>query len=119
VIQEVARTFAARDALRGGDVAGFGAEMTRAHESLRDLFEVSVPELDRLVETAVAAPNVLGARLTGAGFGGCAVILVERGGESELAARLTRDYAGAFGRAPTVEFFGGDAGPREISHDVC
>ncbi|MCY2961399.1 MAG: galactokinase [Planctomycetota bacterium] len=114
VIQEVARTFSARDALRRGDAAGFGAEMTRAHDSLRELFEVSVPELDRLVESAVATPGVHGARLTGAGFGGCAVVLLERGAEADLAARLTRDYEAAFGRAPVVEFFGGDPGPREI-----
>ncbi len=115
VIQEVARTFSARDALRGGDPAGFGAQMTRAHESLRELFEVSVPELDRLVESAVECPGVLGSRLTGAGFGGCAVVLLERGGEAELTARVARDYLDSFGRSPTIEFFGGDPGPREIS----
>lgn len=114
VIEEVERTFSARDALRRGDPAGFGSGMTRAHESLRGLFEVSVPELDRLVESAVATPGVHGARLTGAGFGGCAVVLLERGAEQDLAARLERDYERAFGRAPVVEFFGGDAGPREI-----
>lgn len=114
VIEEVARTFSARDALRAGDAAAFGLQMTRAHESLRDLFEVSVPELDRLVESAIATPGVHGARLTGAGFGGCAVVLLERGGEEELAARMARDYQSAFGRAPTIEFFGGDSGPREL-----
>ncbi len=114
VIEEVERTFSARDALRRGDPAGFGSGMTRAHESLRGLFEVSVPELDRLVESAVATPGVHGARLTGAGFGGCAVVLLERGAERDLAARLERDYERAFGRTPVVEFFGGDAGPREI-----
>jgi galactokinase len=114
VVAEVARTFAARDALQRGDARGFGAEMTRAHASLRELFEVSVPELDRLVESAVATPGVHGARLTGAGFGGCAVVLLERGAEAELAARLVRDYSARFGRAPVVEFYGGDPGPREI-----
>ncbi len=115
VIEEVARTFSARDALRRGDAAGFGAEMTRAHASLREQFEVSVPELDCLVESAVGMPGVHGARLTGAGFGGCAVVLLERGVEAELAERLERDYVRAFGRVPVVEFFGGDAGPREIT----
>jgi len=114
VIEEVARTFSARDALRRGDAAGFGAEMTRAHDSLREQFEVSVPELDCLVESAVSMPGVHGARLTGAGFGGCAVVLLERGAEAELAERLVRGYERAFGRAPVVEFFGGDPGPREI-----
>lgn len=115
VIDEVARTFRARAALDRGDAAGFGVEMTKAHASLRDLFEVSVPELDQLVETAVATPGVHGARLTGAGFGGCVVVLLERDAERDLAARLEREYARAFGRAPVVECFGGDAGPREIA----
>ena len=54
VIREVERTFAARDALRAATRAASDVEMFRAHESLRDLFEVSVPELDRLVESAAA-----------------------------------------------------------------
>jgi galactokinase len=115
VVDEVERTFAARDALQAGDAAGFGARMTAAHESLRRLFEVSVPELDRLVESAVATPGVHGARLTGAGFGGCVVALLERGAEAELTARLTRDFESAFGRAPRVEHYAGDRGPREIA----
>ncbi len=115
VIHEVARTFSARDALRCGDASGFGAEMTRTHASLRELFEVSVPELDVLVDSAVATPGVHGARLTGAGFGGCAVVLLERGAEADVAARLIREFETAFGRAPVVEFFGGDRGPREVT----
>jgi galactokinase len=115
VLSEVARTFAARDALRRGDARGFGAEMVRAHESLRALFEVSVPELDVLVASAVATPGVHGARLTGAGFGGCVVVLLQRGAEEDLEARLGQDFARAFGREPVVAFFGGDAGPREIA----
>jgi galactokinase len=114
VIREVARTFSARDALCRGDAGGFGVEMTRAHDSLRELFDVSVPELDRLVESAVRTPGVHGARLTGAGFGGCAVILLEKGAEEELTRRLRADYAQAFGRPPVVEVYGGDAGPREV-----
>jgi len=114
VIREVARTFSARDALRRGDAGGFGVEMTRAHDSMRELFDVSVPELDRLVESAVGTPGVHGARLTGAGFGGCAVILLEKGAEAELTRRLHADFSATFGRAPVVEVYGGDAGPREI-----
>lgn len=117
VVHEVARTFAARDALVAGDVRGFGAEMFRTHESLRDLFEVSVPELDRLVESARESRVCLGARLTGAGFGGCAVLLIAKGHEAEVSARLVDDFARAFGRPPRIEFFGGDAGPRELVLD--
>jgi galactokinase len=114
VVREVARTFAARAALERGDLAGFGAEMTRAHSSLATLFEVSVPELDTLVAAAGACEGVLGARLTGAGFGGCVVVLLRRGAEAGLVARLQREFQARFGRLPVVEFFGGDAGPREV-----
>ncbi len=114
VVREVARTFAARDALLRGDLAGFGAQMTRAHASLRDLFEVSVPELDTLVEAATACEGVAGARLTGAGFGGCAVVLLRRGAEPELLERLQRAFQARFGRAPSIEFYDGDEGPREV-----
>jgi len=114
VVCEVARTFAARAALLRGDLAGFGAEMTRAHASLRELFEVSVPELDTLVDAAAACEGVLGARLTGAGFGGCVVVLLRRGAETELLGGLEPAFRARFGRSPVVEFFGGDEGPREI-----
>ncbi len=117
VIHEVARTFAARDALLRDDPVGFGAAMTRAHVSLRDLFDVSAPELDQLVESAVACEGVLGSRLTGAGFGGCTVILLRRGAEDELRSRLIADFSTRFGRRPAIGFFGGDAGPREMRLD--
>lgn len=115
VIHEVARTFKARAALRRGDPAGFGAEMFRAHESLREHFEVSVPELDQLVASAADVPGCLGARLTGAGFGGCVVALLEKGREADVAGRMIADFEARFGSAPVVAFFGGDAGPREIT----
>jgi galactokinase len=114
VVREVARTFAARAALVRGDLEGFGLEMTRAHASLRTLFEVSVPELDTLVDAAVTCEGVLGARLTGAGFGGCVVALLRRGAEAELRDRLQRAFQARFARMPVVEFYGGDEGPREI-----
>ncbi|MFN0244210.1 MAG: galactokinase [Planctomycetota bacterium] len=115
VVDEVRRTFRARDALLRGDPSGFGAEMLRAHASLRDLFEVSVPELDQLVESASACAGVLGARLTGAGFGGCVVVLLERGAEERVRARITEDYVRRFHRDPALAIFGGDSGPREVT----
>ena len=114
VIEEVGRTLAARDDLLDGRPAGFGARMTSAHGSLRDLFEVSCPELDCLVETAATVDGVLGARLTGAGFGGCAVILVRRGGEAELNARLTEAFRARFAQEAVVEVYSADRGPREV-----
>jgi galactokinase len=115
VIPEVARTFAARAALERGDVESFGAQMFLTHASLRDLFEVSVPELDTLVDSASRAEGCLGARLTGAGFGGCAVLLVRKGSEASVSARLVREFTARFGRAPQIGFYAGDAGPREIA----
>lgn len=114
VLNEVRRTFEAREGLERGDLNAFGERMTLSHTSLRELYEVSVPELDVLVETARTTPGVLGSRLTGAGFGGCAVILLERGSAGLLQARLEQEFEAHFGRRPTVELFGGDPGPREL-----
>ncbi len=75
VVAENLRVLAARAALERGDAAGFGRLMLASHRSLRDDFEVSTPELDRLVELSRGA-GALGARLTGAGFGGAIVALV-------------------------------------------
>lgn len=77
VVREIARVESAVSALRRSDVRSFGALMFAGHASLRDLFEVSLPELDALVDIAHGLPGCIGARLTGAGFGGCTVNLVE------------------------------------------
>ncbi|MEM7307369.1 MAG: galactokinase [Planctomycetota bacterium] len=114
VAGEVARTFAARDALLRGDVASFGRAITEAHFSLRDLFEVSVPELDCLVEASLEHEGVLGTRLTGAGFGGCTVLLLRTEAAGGLAEHLTEAFRARFGREPAVSIFGGDGGPREL-----
>ncbi len=76
VVGENERVLEACRLLESGDHAGLGALMHEAHVSLRDDFEVSHPVVDRLVETAMEIPGVLGSRLTGAGFGGCTVNLV-------------------------------------------
>ena len=115
VLEEVLRTERARAALAAGDPATFGRMMLAAHRSLRDLFEVSVPELDCLVEIAESCPSVLGARLTGAGFGGCAVFLLRCEGEAELAEAIAAIYPERFGARPELAFFQGDRGPREIA----
>jgi galactokinase len=79
VIAENARTLKAAEALAAGDPVEMGRLMSASHESLRDDYQVSCPELDLLVEIAMAQPGVLGARMTGGGFGGCTVNLVDRG----------------------------------------
>jgi galactokinase len=66
-------------ALRAGDVAAAGRLMTESHASLRDDYAVSTPALDATVARLLATPGVFGARLSGAGFGGCAVALAEPG----------------------------------------
>ncbi|MDP6739023.1 MAG: galactokinase [Planctomycetota bacterium] len=114
VIHEVRRTFEAREFLLAGDPEGMGVCMTQTHESLRSLYEVSCSELDFLVEVAATCPGAFGARLTGAGFGGCTVTLVRRGDEDEVQASLEARFEAEFGRCPTVEVFEGDPGPREI-----
>lgn len=78
VVSENLRVDKAAAAMTRGDFAGFGRLMFESHASLRDDYEVSCPELDRLVELARPLPGVYGARMTGGGFGGCTVNLVRR-----------------------------------------
>ena len=114
VVEEVARARAARAALERGDTAGFGAAMFACHRSLRDLFEVSTPELDLLVDAAAEVDGVLGSRLVGAGFGGATVVLLERGAEADLERHVGARYTELTGRAPRIDFFRPDGGPREV-----
>ena len=79
VVTENERVLRFADALRAGDVAEAGTLMVDAHASYRDDFGASTPAVDALVERLVATPGVHGARLTGGGFGGCVVALVEEG----------------------------------------
>jgi galactokinase len=115
VISENARVAVAVDLLRKGDLARFGNLLVESHRSLRDDYEVTGAELDALVEAALRAPGCAGARMTGAGFGGCAIALV-RG--RDLAA--FREEAGARYREATgieAGFYesGLEDGVREVS----
>ncbi|MED4964261.1 galactokinase [Heyndrickxia coagulans] len=76
-VYENARTLKALDALKRGDLPAFGELINASHRSLRDDYEVTGKELDTLAETAWKQEGVLGARMTGAGFGGCAIAIVE------------------------------------------
>ncbi len=100
VISENARVLELADALRRGDPAPLGALLAASHESLRADFEVSTPELDLLVATAVATPGVVGSRMTGAGFGGCTVSLVDLDVAEQVRDEVCRRYAEASGRTP-------------------
>lgn len=92
VVTEQARVERAVGALRAGNLERLGALMNESHASLRDDFEVSTSELDRLVELAQAEPDVLGARLTGAGFGGCTVNLVRQDAVDVFAVDVVERY---------------------------
>jgi galactokinase len=92
VATECARVRDAAEALRSGDGATLGELMVASHASLRDDFEVSTPALDETVRRLMALPGVLGARLTGAGFGGCVVALCEAGAIDEPAALTGRGW---------------------------
>jgi galactokinase len=69
---------------------------------MRDLFEISVPELDALVDIATATPGVIGSRMTGGGFGGCTVNLVRSGSVDAFRATIEREYPRRTGREPRI-----------------
>jgi galactokinase len=102
VVTENARTLAAADALERGDAARVGELMHESHESLRYLYEVSSPELDTAVEIAWATDGVVGARMTGAGFGGAAVTLVESAAVAGLEKALEEQYPRRTGKQATL-----------------
>ena len=92
VVTEDARVLQSVAALKAGDLTRFGRLMDASHVSMRDDFEISVPQLDVVVETAQAAGSI-GARMTGGGFGGCAIALLPAGEAEALAARVLRVFA--------------------------
>jgi galactokinase len=102
VIRECDRVRRGTALLRAGDSRGFGALMFEGHASLRDLYQVSSPELDALVEIAAGLPGCLGARLTGAGFGGCTINLVEAHNADAFAKALSTAYHNHTGRETEI-----------------
>lgn len=98
-VTEIDRVRRAAACLRAGDAAAFGRLMVQSHASLRDDFLVSCRELDILVEIAMSTPGVHGARMTGAGFGGCIVAACESGRARSLIDRLNAEYPRASGHA--------------------
>lgn len=102
VITENQRVHAAAKALQTGDTERFGHLMYRSHASLRDDYDVSSRELDTLVDLAASRSAVYGARMTGAGFGGCTVNAVRADCADAFPADITRSYADATGIKPEV-----------------
>ncbi len=115
VVGEVERTERAADGLRHNDLAVFGAAMTQAHESMRDLYHVSLPEIDQLVSFAIDVPGCYGSRLTGAGFGGCVVALVDPAAMDEFSKVVPERYEKATGHRTEVMGFRPSGGPVEWS----
>ena len=102
IIEECERVDQGVAMLENKDAAGFGDLMFKCHASLRDLYRVSAPELDILVEIASKQPGCLGARLTGAGFGGCTVNLVETDAASSFIEEIKTGYLKATGKVAKV-----------------
>ena len=110
VVEEICRTELAVKMLENGDVVRFGEVMDQCHVSLRDLYEVSCPELDTMVEIGRSLPGCYGARLTGAGFGGCTVNLVSQSASELFASRLAHDYEQKTGLHPEIYICRADNG---------
>ena len=102
VVKEIARVESALSALRRNDEQAFGALMYSGHTSLSKLYEVSTPELDTLVNLARNLPGCIGARLTGAGFGGCTVNLIHQEATQKFILELGNGYARATSRQAQV-----------------
>jgi galactokinase len=114
VISENDRVQAAVEALQRGDFRKVGQLMDASHASLRDDYEVSSEALDRMVEAMRSHPGCLGARLTGAGFGGCAVALVQAGTEKEVRGTVRERYAKAMNVWPEVYISAPSSGARVL-----
>jgi galactokinase len=98
VVTENARVVQSARAFEGGALAALRGIFSASHSSLRDDYDVSCPELDAMVETALEAPGCLAARMTGAGFGGAVVALVSREGDEQFFAAAARGYQRRVGR---------------------
>jgi len=102
VLRENQRVLQAREAIIGGDLDALGRILLESHASSRDLFENSSPHLDALVELARAAPGCIGAKLTGGGWAGCTVNLVDPARVDAFVASVAEGYRGRFALTPDV-----------------
>jgi galactokinase len=104
VVSECRRVREFAVAMEAGDLSRMGRLLTESHLSLRDHFEVSTPELDHVVamSEALRGEGVLGARLTGGGFGGCAIVLLRREAARTAATELSEAYERRFKRRPSM-----------------
>jgi galactokinase len=115
VISEDLRTVAAEKALEKGDLVELGRLMAEAHKSYSGDFEGSCVEADLMVELAQDIPGLIGARLTGGGFGGCTINLVEQSQAKAFAAELGKRYAAKTGIVPQIHVCHASGGAHKVS----
>lgn len=116
-VYENRRTLKALQELKAGNLEAFGQLMNQSHISLRDDYEVTGVELDSLVDAAWNQPGVIGARMTGAGFGGCAVALVQADEAQRFGANVARSYQAESGLTPNVYVCTATDGARVVGYD--
>ena len=114
-VSENARAKRAADALKAGNLTQFGRLMNASHVSLRDNYEVTIPELDVLASLAWGLPGVIGSRMTGGGFGGCTVSIVENGHVQEFMEVIGREYEARTGRKASFYTTGSADGAGKIT----
>jgi galactokinase len=102
IVTENARVLDSAEALRSGDIARFGMRMAESHRSLRDLYEVSCRELDLMVDLAYQQKGVYGARMTGGGFGGATINLVDARYAGEFKEKMAKAYQKETGLVPQI-----------------
>lgn len=102
IVTENARVLDSAGALRSGDIARFGMRMAESHRSLRDLYEVSCRELDLMVDLASHQKGVYGARMTGGGFGGSTINLVDAHCAAEFKEKMAKSYQKETGLLPQI-----------------
>ena len=119
VISENARVLKAADTLKQNSLSHFGELMAESHASLRDDYEVSCAELDLMVELARRCRGVYGARMTGGGFGGCTVNLVDQEAVDEFQLAITHGYQHATGLLPEIYVCTAADGAREIGTKIA
>jgi galactokinase len=118
VITENMRTVAAADALIKGDMEELGRLMAEAHWSYSKDFEASCEEADAMVELAQDLPGLIGARLTGGGFGGCTINLVERSHAEAFQEELAKLYAGQIGIVPQIHICHASGGAHRLEQGI-
>nr|WP_196771758.1 galactokinase [Clostridium pasteurianum] len=113
-VYENDRVISAFDSLNKGQLEEFGRLLIESHDSLKNLYEVTGKELDTLVEEALKVEGCIGARMTGAGFGGCAIALVKKDKIEEFTEKVKKTYAGRIGYEPSFYFSGIGEGTHQI-----